>query len=126
MTAPSRHVHLDTSFLIRALVPSSPQDRRLRAWLREGRPLAMSAVAWAEFRCGPATPEHLQLAARVVGEILPFTSDEAELAAALFNASGRKRGSLLDCMIAATARGHRAVVATENREDFERLGVEVT
>jgi hypothetical protein len=44
---PSPVIHLDTSFLIRALVRDSPEDERLRAWLGAGKPLAMSAVAWA-------------------------------------------------------------------------------
>lgn len=35
-------IHLDTSFLIRALVRGSVEDNSLRAWLHAGERLAMS------------------------------------------------------------------------------------
>ena len=41
-------IHLDTSFLIRALVRGSAQDKRLRGWLGAGEPIGMSSIAWAE------------------------------------------------------------------------------
>lgn len=47
-------IHLD--FLVRSLGRDSPEDRRLRAWLGAGEPLAMSAIAWAEFLCGRDAP----------------------------------------------------------------------
>ena len=38
-------IHLDTSFLIRALTRGSPEDRRLRAWLQEATSVGISAVS---------------------------------------------------------------------------------
>ena len=96
-------IHLDTSFLIGALVPGSPSDRQIRGWLAAGVSLTMSAVAWAEFLCGPVSPSQVKLATRVVPDHVAFLAEDAALSARLFNTAGRRRGSLLDCMIAAAA-----------------------
>lgn len=114
-------IHLDTSVLIRALVAGSPDDRRLRGWLETGEPLAMSAPAWTEFLCEPVEARHVELARLVVPERIPYTEDDALLAAQLFNESGRRDGSLVDCMIAAVAIRHGASLATANRADFTRF-----
>jgi predicted nucleic acid-binding protein len=114
-------IHLDTSFLIRALVKGSAQDRQLRKFLRDGATLAMSSVSWTELLCGPVDPQQVDLARRVISEVVPYSEDDAALAAELFNSSGRRRGSLIDCMIAATALRQDAEVATSNVKDFERF-----
>lgn len=114
-------IHLDTSFLIAALVRGSQEDELLRAWLRSGESLGISAVAWAEFLCGPVGASELELASRVVGARVPFEEEQAARSAELFNASGRRRGSLADCMIAATSIVSGASLATANLDDFMRL-----
>lgn len=111
-------IHLDTSFLIRALVPGSGEDRRLRVWLATGTTVAMSVIAWAEFLCGPLAVDHQVLAARVVGEPVAFEASDAQLTAVLFNGSGRRRGTLADCMIAAAAIRANARLATADPRDF--------
>lgn len=114
-------IHLDTSFVIRALVGGTPEDRALRFWLGAREPLAMSAVGWAELLCGPLDERQLALVERVVSEVTPFGHEAAVLAARLFNESGRRRGTLADCMIAAAAMSAGAALATSNRADFERF-----
>jgi len=114
-------IHLDTSFLIRALVPRSSEDRLLRRWLAEHVVLGMSAVAWAEFLCGPVDERHIELASRVVPDRVPFGEEEAVVAAQLFNTTGRRRGSFVDSLIAATAIRAGARLATSNRSDFSRF-----
>ena len=114
-------IHLDTSFLIRALVRGSEQDQRLREWLRKGETVGMSAVAWAEFLCGPLDAAQLQLVERTVPRRAPFTEDDALLAARLFHDAGRQRGSRADCMIAASAIRAQAPLATENPGHFRRF-----
>lgn len=114
-------IHLDTSFLILALARGSREDQTLRTWLRAGQELGISAIGWAEFLCGPVGSAALDLAGRIVGETVPFTAADAALAARLFGATGRRRGSLADCMIAATAIEAGASLATANPRDFERF-----
>jgi predicted nucleic acid-binding protein len=110
--------HLDTSFLIKALVPGTREDRRLRRWIRQGGVIAMSSIGWAEFLCGPVSEVDRQRARKVVGAPVALAETEAERAAELFNAGGRRRGSLADCLIAATALKAGASLATSNVEDF--------
>jgi predicted nucleic acid-binding protein len=113
--------HLDTSFLINALVPGTREDHRLRRWIRQGLGVSMSSIAWAEFLCGPVSEEDRRRARRVIGAPLPLVEMEAAKAAELFNAAGRKRGTLPDCLIAATALLAGAALATGNSEDFRRF-----
>jgi len=89
--------------------------------VQRGAPIGMSAISWAEFLCGPIEARDVALAARVVREQVPFLGEDAALAARLFNVSGRRRGTLADCMIAASALRTDATLATANPEDFRRL-----
>lgn len=114
-------IHLDTSFLIRSLVRGSAEDRHLRSWIAAGELLGVAAPAWAEFLCGPVGPVEVAAAMRILGQPVSFAADEAEETARLFNLTGRKRGSLVDCMIAATAVRAGAAVATCNAADFRKL-----
>ena len=114
-------IHLDTSFLIRAMTPRSPEDRRLRGWLLAGEAIGISAVSWAEFLCGPVEAADVDLATRIVGEPVALLGADGRLAATLFNLAGRRRGSLADCMIAAVAIRAGAALATRNPADFRRF-----
>jgi predicted nucleic acid-binding protein len=117
-------IHLDTSFLIHALVSSSRADTHLRQWLRDGDDLAISAIAWAEFLCGPVGVDEVEVVSAMFQEITPYTAADAELTARLFNLGGRRRGILADCMIAAVAIRASAPLATANPSDFERFAAQ--
>ena len=93
----------------------------LREWISAGETLGTSAIAWTEFVCGPIRDQELQLATAVITERANFTKDHAVIAARLFNESGRRRGTLIDCMIAATALAADAPIATGNAADFRRF-----
>ena len=114
-------IHLDTGFLIGALASDSQEDARLREWIGANQPLGMSTVAWAEFLCGPVDEAALSVASVVVGRRFRFTEEMAVIAARLFNGSGRRRGTMVDCMIAATALAEEAAIATSNPDDFRRF-----
>ncbi len=114
-------IQLDTSFLIRSLLRESPEDRRLRSWLLAGEAVGMSAVAWAEFLCGLVDGAQVELVERIVLRRSAFGDAEAVIAAQLFDESGRRRGSLGDCMVAATAMRAGATLATGSPSDFRKL-----
>ncbi len=114
-------IYLDTSFLIRALEQGSPEDHKLRAWIEGSETLQVSAVAWAELLCGPLAQAEMESAAELVGPPRDFTPEHAVITARLFNESGRRRGSLIDCMIAAAALADGASIATANTADFHRF-----
>ena len=112
-------IHLDANFLILAANGNSSVDDALRNWLQQGEHFAASSIAWAEFLNGPVKKEQIQVIYVLVeGRIVVFGRAEAEIAAALFNATGRKRGSRPDCFIAATAIRAGVRLATLNRRDF--------
>ncbi len=114
-------IHLDTNFLIGAMVSGTPQDLSLREWLSSGEAVAMSVVGWAEFLCGPVSEKDLAFADQVVPERLPLLEEDATIGAQLFNATGRRARSLADCLIAATALRFEAPLATANVSDFRRF-----
>ena len=114
-------IHLDTSFLIPALRPNTPEGRRLDVWVSDGEAIVVSSVAWAEFLCGPLSQGNLNAALQTVERYLEFTTGHAAIAARLFNATGRRRRMMVDCMIAAVAITDDAPLATGNTADFRRF-----
>jgi predicted nucleic acid-binding protein len=78
----------------------------------------MSVITWTEFLCGPVEAAEIELAARMIEPPEPLVPGDALTAARLFKLGGRRRGSLLDCMIAAAAIRTGAGLATTNAADF--------
>jgi predicted nucleic acid-binding protein len=114
-------IHLDTGFLIRSLVLGTQESARLLGWLGDRRRVAVSTLAWGEFLCGPLGDLDEVGARRLAPAYLPVGIPEATEGARLFNLGGRRRGSLPDCIIAATAILAGAELATSNPADFERF-----
>ena len=111
-------IHLDTNFLIQAMVAGSPAETKMQAWLATGEDLGISTIAWSEFLCGPLTPQEEALAQLLFAAPESFLAADARKAAELFNATGRRSRSLADCQIAAVALRCSALVATGNTSDF--------
>ena len=111
-------IHLDTNFLIQALVAGFPAETKMQAWFAAGEDLGISAIAWSEFLCGPVTLQDEALALLLLAMPESFLAADARKAAELFNATGRRSRSLADCQIAAVALRCSAAVATGNTSDF--------
>lgn len=109
---------LDANYLILGLVPRSRESRDLIAWTQAGEVLVTAAAAWYEFLCGPVAPAQVAAIRAFLREIVPFHEAQAQAAARLFNAVGRKRSLRVDAMIAGSALSAGASLATNNREDF--------
>lgn len=119
-------IHLDTNFLIQALLPDSRCEKALELWLADEQDLGISSIAWSEFLCGPLKPQDEALAQIILLPPEPFLATDAHRAAELFNATGRRSRSLADCQIAAVAIRCDARLATANVPDFipfQRLGL---
>lgn len=110
-------IHLDTNFLIQALVVGSAAEEALKAWFIDGEELSISSIALSEFLCGPLALDEVALVESLFNTE-PFSSIDAYIAAELFNITGRRSRSLSDCQIAAVALRCDASLATINVADF--------
>jgi len=112
-------IHLDANILIGAANRLSSTETILRNWLQREESFAASAIAWAEFLNGPVSPQQVQKVDNLIqGRIVSFGRVEAQMAAGLFNQTGRRRGSRPDCFVAATAICSRVPLATQDHKDF--------
>ena len=116
----STPVHLDTNYLIGyAGEVSGEVVTCVDGWILEDRKFCCSAMGWAEFLCGPVLPEEIAAMQSLLHAVLPVTHELAAEGASLFRDTGRRSRSLADCIIAATAIGSKAPLATNNLADFE-------
>jgi predicted nucleic acid-binding protein len=114
-------IHLDANFLVAAIQIGSAEEAKINQWLASKEILGISAVAWAEFRCGPLSQRDEQISKHLFPAIEPLFGQDAESAAWIFNQTGRRSRSLADCMIAAIAIRCSAKLATLNQGDFQRF-----
>ena len=112
-------IHFDTNFLIRALRTGSHEEVLLQDQLSKKSPLNISVVVHAEFLCGPVDTRERRMIDRLFPTPVSLTKADAEVGAVLFNASGRRKNSLADCLIAATAILVNALLLTANVADFK-------
>lgn len=112
-------IHLDTNCFIDIHSAGSKIRSWLSARVRSGEQLSCSVLVWAEYLCGPLSSEERDLSWQLIeGSPIPLESFAAGLGAQFFNSTGRRRGSLADCLIAATAVNHNAAFLTLDNRDF--------
>ncbi len=112
-------IHLDTNFLVSALQPGTAEESKVNSWLSGNEVLGTSAVAWAELFCGPLSAHDELIARQMFSHVDVLSGTDAEMAAQLFNKTGRRSRSLADCMIAAVTIRCGARLATINTADFQ-------
>ncbi len=118
---PREVVALDSNFLVAARASGSKQGRQLEEWLAAGVSVEISAVAWSEYLCGPVDERDVEIARSILSRIDPFLEGDAQLASELFNQTGRRSRSHVDCMIAAHTIRRDGLLATLNIQDFRRF-----
>jgi predicted nucleic acid-binding protein len=91
-------IQLDTNYLIGLLAVPSPFQSQLLGWFNAGEKFAISSIAWSEFLGGPVTQHEIRDAVIILEErIIAFGIIEAEIAAKIYNQTGRRRGTRDDC-----------------------------
>ncbi len=112
-------IHLDTNLLIAASDGADPHVASFQWVLALNRDMAASACAWTELHSQPMAPQTERLLRQILrGGIIAFDGDAAALAGRLIYATGGKRRTRPDTMIAATAILSGAELATVNPADF--------
>lgn len=114
-------IHLDANILIRLpFLAQRPHPALSR--IAGGEPAAVCTLAWLEYVIGAGSTvgeNELQISrAFVADNIVGFGQADAELAAALYNAAGRRRTLKRDACIAACAINAQADFLTLNVDDF--------
>lgn len=114
-------IHLDTSALVGALTGPRDVADRLYALVDDGHRLRLSAIVLYEWLRGPRTVSELRVQEELFPreQAVPFGTEAAAQAAALYARSPRPRGRGLDLTIAACALVDEAALWTLNPKDFE-------
>lgn len=95
---------LDTNALIALSDPQHKMFQTIEASLRRGARASTCSVVWQEYVREPLLDQDRARALRVIeSRMIALERRNAEMAAELYNATGRRRGSTADCLIASVA-----------------------
>ena len=113
-------VHLDTSALVGALTDPRDSIERLHAFIHAGHRVRLSSIVLYEWLRGPRTVSELRAQEELFprDQTVPFDTEAAAQAAALYTRLPRPRGRDLDLAIAACALVDEAALWTLNPKDF--------
>jgi predicted nucleic acid-binding protein len=111
-------IHLDTNALI-ALPRWLKMGHQLIHRVSRGGKVAVSAIVWYEYQNGPVQLSESRLVEDFIEQrIEPIEAVHAELAAKLFNQTGRRRVLRMDALVAAAAIRSDAELLTADSKDF--------
>jgi len=115
--------HLDTDFLVKALLSPGAERDLLRQIADSAAEIEISALAWYEFCRGPRLPEQEAVARGFLEDegIIAFNETLASASADLFRRLGSPRRRALDVAIAATAIARGARLLTGNTRDYSGI-----
>jgi predicted nucleic acid-binding protein len=113
-------VHVDTSALVDALTGPRRSLDELERLVGDGHRLMLSMIVLYEWWRGPRTRPELAAQQELfpVEATVPFSIDEAALAARLYRSMPKARGREVDLAIAACALANAAALWTLNPADF--------
>ena len=113
-------IHLDTSALVGALAGPGASFNRLHAFIDESHRVRLSTIVLYEWLRGPRTVSELRVQEELFprDQAVPFDSEAAAYAAALYARLPRPRGRDIDLAVAACALVHEAALWTLNTDDF--------
>ena len=114
---------VDTSVLIEALGAGGSMRGEFRNAISASHRMVVPALVLYEWLRGPRLPEELAVQEAVLpsSEALPFSSDEARIAADLYREVARPRGREIDLAIAACTIAWDGRLWTLNTADFADL-----
>jgi predicted nucleic acid-binding protein len=118
-----KRYHLDTDFLLKALLSSGAERELLRSISDSAAEIEISALAWYEFCRGPRLPEQEAVARSYLESdgIITFGEEIAAKAADIFRRLGGPRRRAFDVAIAATAISRGARLLTGNLRDYSAI-----
>lgn len=115
--------HLDTDFLVKALLASGPERELLRKLSDSPAEMEMSALAWYEFCRGSRLPQQEAIARSFLEAdgVIDFDESIAARAADIFRRLGSPRRRAADIAIAAVAISRDARLLTGNVRDYSGI-----
>ena len=117
---------VDTTFMIDALHPGTRSNRVVSNWLLAEETVNVPALVWTELMIGDLPQPTRDELHSLFPSPEPLFAADATKAAELFVRTGKRPGTLRECLIAAVClrvRARLATLAIQNFNHFESFGL---